>query len=67
MDRIWYKFYDEGVPHSIDYPGKAMRDYFNEWATKNPDKPYMIWEINGCFAGQLYSPQTEQFHPPTRI
>lgn len=43
MDRIWYKFYDEGVPHSIDYPGKAMRDYFNEWATKNPDKPYMIW------------------------
>ncbi len=43
MDRIWYKFYDEGPPHSIDYPGKAMRDYFNEWATKNPDKPYMIW------------------------
>lgn len=43
MERIWYKFYDEGVPHSIDYPKKAMRDYFNEWAVKNPDKPYLIW------------------------
>ena len=43
MDRVWYKFYDKGVPHSIDYPGKAMKDYFNEWADKNPSKPYLIW------------------------
>lgn len=43
MERVWYKYYDQGVPKSIDYPGKAMRDYFNEWADKNPDKPYLIW------------------------
>ncbi|MDD3853203.1 MAG: long-chain fatty acid--CoA ligase [Syntrophomonadaceae bacterium] len=44
MDRVWYNFYDKGVPHSIDYPGKAMKDYFNEWAAKLPDKPYLIWD-----------------------
>ncbi len=43
MDRPWYEYYDEGVPKSIDYPGKAMKDYFNEWAEKQPDKPYLIW------------------------
>ncbi|NLB88750.1 MAG: acyl--CoA ligase, partial [Syntrophomonadaceae bacterium] len=44
MERVWYKFYDEGVPHSIDYPGKPMKDYFNEWVAKSPDKPYLIWD-----------------------
>lgn len=44
MERPWYKFYDQGVPPSIDYPGKAMRDYFNEWTEKNPDKLYIIYE-----------------------
>jgi long-chain acyl-CoA synthetase len=43
MDRVWYKFYDKGVPYSIDYPGKPLKDYFNEWVSKNPDKPYLIW------------------------
>lgn len=43
MDRVWYKFYDKGVPPSIDYPGKPMKDYFNDWADKNPDKIYLIW------------------------
>lgn len=44
MKRVWYNFYDKGVPHSIDYPRKAMREYFNEWTKKNPDKPYLIFE-----------------------
>lgn len=44
MDRVWYKFYDKGVPYSIDYPHKPMKDYFNEWADKNPDKAYLIWD-----------------------
>ncbi|HNX28020.1 MAG TPA: long-chain fatty acid--CoA ligase [Syntrophomonadaceae bacterium] len=43
MDRVWYKFYDKGVPYSIDYPGKPLKNYFNEWVAKNPDKPYLIW------------------------
>ena len=46
MDRIWYKFYDKGVPPSIDYPRKPLKDYFNEWVAKNPDKPYLIWGNN---------------------
>lgn len=46
MDRVWYKFYDKGVPHSIDYPRKPLKDYFNEWVAKNPDKPYLIWGNN---------------------
>ncbi|HRW13118.1 MAG TPA: long-chain fatty acid--CoA ligase [Syntrophomonas sp.] len=43
MERSWYAFYDEGVRHSIDYPGKPMKDYFSKWVEKNPDKPYLIW------------------------
>ncbi len=52
MDRPWYKYYDEGVPKSIDYPGKAMKDYFNEWAEKQPDKPYLIWDDAELTYGQ---------------
>jgi long-chain acyl-CoA synthetase len=44
MDRVWYKFYDKGVPRSIDYPGKPMKDYFNQWVAKFPNKPYLIWD-----------------------
>jgi long-chain acyl-CoA synthetase len=55
MERVWYKFYDEGVPRSINYPKKAMKDYFNEWAGKNPDKPYLIWGENRLSYGQSNS------------
>ena len=59
MDRVWYKFYDKGVPHSIDYPGKAMKDYFNEWADKNPSKPYLIWgDQQLTYAGNKLARQT---------
>ena len=43
MERSWYAFYDEGVRHSIDYPGLPMKAHFSKWVAKNPDKPYLIW------------------------
>lgn len=43
MERPWYKFYDQGVRRSIDYPGLPMKEYFKKWVAKNPDKPYLIW------------------------
>lgn len=43
MERSWYAFYDEGVGHSIDYPGLPMKAHFSKWVAKNPDKPYLIW------------------------
>lgn len=46
MERVWYKYYDKGVPRSITYPRKAMKDYFKEWVAKNPDKTYLFWGDN---------------------
>ncbi|MGE5406054.1 MAG: long-chain-fatty-acid--CoA ligase [Candidatus Saccharibacteria bacterium] len=43
MERIWYNWYDSKVPRSIDYPGKPVKDYFREWAEKQPEKPYLIY------------------------
>lgn len=43
MERSWYKYYDEGVRHSIDYPRQPMKAHFSKWVAKNPDKPYLIW------------------------
>ena len=31
------------MPRSIDYPGKPLKDYFNKWVAKFPNKPYLIW------------------------
>lgn len=43
MERSWYKYYDKGVPHSIDYPRLPMKDHFLKWVGKNPDKVYLYW------------------------
>lgn len=43
MDRVWYQYYDREVSPSINYPKKPLKDYFNEWVAKNPDKTYLFW------------------------
>lgn len=43
MERSWYKYYDEGVRRSIDYPRQPMKAHFSKWVAKNPAKPYIIW------------------------
>jgi long-chain acyl-CoA synthetase len=42
MDRIWYRWYDEGVPHSIPYPKVPLKDKFNQNAQSHPERPYLI-------------------------
>jgi len=43
VERRWHDFYDQGVPHHINYPMIPMKDHFNNWVAKNPDKAYLIW------------------------
>ncbi len=42
MDRIWYRWYDKDVPHSIDYPKVPLKDKFNRNAEAHPERPYLI-------------------------
>jgi len=44
MDRVWNQWYDEGVPISIDYPKKPLKDMFNYQAEENADRPYLIFD-----------------------
>jgi long-chain acyl-CoA synthetase len=44
MEKPWLKWYDKGVPHSIDYPKIPLKDKFNENAAATPDRPYIIIE-----------------------
>jgi len=44
MDRVWYQWYDEGVPKSIDYPKKPLKDMFNYQAEENAERPYLIFD-----------------------
>ena len=39
----WLKFYDEGVPLSIDYPPIPLDRLLEESATKHPDHPAIIF------------------------
>ena len=38
----WESLYDEAVQRHYEYPDKPLKDYFNYWAEKHPDKPYLI-------------------------
>jgi long-chain acyl-CoA synthetase len=44
MERPWFKWYDSGVPRSIDYPKIPIKDMFNRNAAATPDRPYIIIE-----------------------
>ena len=37
MEKPWLKFYDEGVPHSLEYPEVPLQWYLEEAAKKYPD------------------------------
>ena len=38
----WESLYDEGVPKNFDYPDYPLKYWFNKWADKHPDKPYLL-------------------------
>ncbi len=43
-ERPWLKHYDEGVPHSIDYPPVPLFHFLEESARKFPDRPCTIFK-----------------------
>ncbi len=49
---IWHVNYDRGVPYTIPYPKKLLRDYFLEWVESQPNKPYLIHDDRELTYGQ---------------
>jgi long-chain acyl-CoA synthetase len=43
-DYPWYKKYDKGVPHTIEYPAVPLFYFLEENARKFPDKPCTIFK-----------------------
>jgi long-chain acyl-CoA synthetase len=43
-DRPWLAYYDEGVPHQIDYPEVPLNFYLEESTRKYPDTPCTIFK-----------------------
>ncbi|MBN1535260.1 MAG: long-chain fatty acid--CoA ligase [Anaerolineales bacterium] len=43
-DRMWFKHYDEGVPHHIDYPQAPLFNFLEEAAKKYPNSPCTIFK-----------------------
>lgn len=39
---IWAKWYDKETPETFDYPDKPLKWWFNYWAEKQPQKPYLL-------------------------
>lgn len=42
-DRPWFKYYDEGVPHHIEYPAIPLFGLLEEAASKYPERPCTIF------------------------
>jgi long-chain acyl-CoA synthetase len=42
--RPWHKFYDEGVPTSIEYPPKPLYHFLEDAAKEFPDKPATVFK-----------------------
>jgi long-chain acyl-CoA synthetase len=38
MERPWFKFYDDGVPHSLTYPSATVPDFLRRSAERYPDQ-----------------------------
>jgi long-chain acyl-CoA synthetase len=43
-DRPWFKYYDEGVPKTIDYPPIPLFDLLEQAAAKYPNNPCTIFK-----------------------
>jgi len=43
MEKPWFKFYDEGIPHSIDYPRIPLDYFLRDSAAKYPDHTAVIF------------------------
>lgn len=43
-ERPWFKYYDEGVPHHIDYPSVPLFHFLEDAARKYPNTPCTIFK-----------------------
>jgi long-chain acyl-CoA synthetase len=43
-ERPWFKYYDEGVPRTIDYPKVPLYYFMQESARKYPDRPCTLFK-----------------------
>jgi long-chain acyl-CoA synthetase len=43
-ERTWFKYYDEGVPRTIDYPKAPLHYFMEESARKYPDRPCTLFK-----------------------
>lgn len=43
-ERPWFRFYDKGVPHQIDYPKVSLNELLGESARKYPNMPCTIFK-----------------------
>jgi len=48
MDKPWLRFYEEGVPHSIDYPSLLVHQLLDGTAAQYPKRPAVVF---GACAG----------------
>lgn len=55
MERPWLKFYDEGVPPTLEYPAKTLPDLLRETAAKHPQNTATVF-----FGGKLTYGQLKQ-------
>jgi long-chain acyl-CoA synthetase len=46
MDKPWFKFYEPGVPHTINYPDVPQHQLLEDSAKNFPEKPALIF-LNG--------------------
>ena len=66
MDRPWLKFYDEGVPHTLEYPPITVPEFLHDSARRFPSQVATVFlgarltyrqleaQVN-CLAGQLHT------------
>lgn len=43
MDRVWYKHYETGVPHTLDYPQAPLYKLLDDSAAEYPDRTAIIF------------------------
>ncbi|HEV8396008.1 MAG TPA: AMP-binding protein, partial [Vicinamibacterales bacterium] len=42
-DRPWLRFYEPGVPHTLEYPAIAVQDFLDQSAARFPDRTATVF------------------------
>jgi long-chain acyl-CoA synthetase len=60
MDRPWFKFYDEGVPHTLEVPPITVPDFLRESAQKYPSQVATVF-MGGRLTYRQLKEQVDRF------